>query len=180
MTNNKLLMKNWFRKHSLKTELQKNKRKVENVSFTSAKNIAIIASVNNSKQYNQILKITSSISKIDKKVAVIVYINKKEIPSDFPVSENVTIIKKDELNWYGKPKSDIVNDILKKQFDLLFEFDIDKLFAVEYSVVKSKAKLRVGSTKGNVKYLDFMIEQQNDDVHFLFDEAVKYLDIIKK
>jgi len=171
-------MKNWFRRQAIKMSLRKIKRPVGKVNYGIIKKVAIVASVNNTQQYKQLLNVVSDLQKSNKKVTAIVYLNQKVISADYAVSENVVIIKKDEFNWFGKPKSVFVTDFLKAEFDLLFEFDLDNLYAVEYTVALCLSKTKVGSTKGNVKYLDLMIEQEQLNIQVLFAELLRYLNMM--
>lgn len=169
----------WFRKYDLKKSLKKFKRDKKTICYTEAKSIGIIASVKTPEEYNSIHSFIESVKKDGKKVDCIVFIDKKEIESDYLIYEDINILKKGDLNWFGKPVGEQYNSFIQNRYDIIIELNMDELYAVEYCVALSNASIRAGGSFFKSGYADFIISQKEFDINFLFTELKRYLSILK-
>lgn len=71
----------------------------------------------------------------------------------FCASTKVTHLYKDDVNWYGKPKEDAIQEFLSEEYDIIIDLTPEKrIFTVDYILRLTKSSLMVGVSqfKGNI------------------------------
>ena len=85
---------------------------------------------------------------------------------------------KSDLNWYFKPKNELVDQFINQEFDILFDLSIKNYFTVNYVGSLSKATFKIGKQSESA-YQDLLIDiKENDTVEYLIDQIKHYLNII--
>ncbi|WP_320112992.1 DUF6913 domain-containing protein [Draconibacterium orientale] len=81
-----------------------------------------------------------------------------------------------DLNWWGIPKPEKVNDFIEMELDLLLCLAAEKNYAVDYITALSHAKFKIGSSEADNSYFDLNIKiDQNKDAMFLAEQQIFYL-----
>ncbi len=87
---------------------------------------------------------------------------------------------KKELNWYNKPVSSQVQQFVAKEFDILIDLSLEKIFPLQYIVGTSKAKFKTGKFYKDNNYYDLMINiDKNDNLDFFIAQIKHYLSVLK-
>ena len=88
---------------------------------------------------------------------------------------------KEDLNSYGRPKSEDVNTFINTPFDLLINISDNNLWPIKFCVASSKAKFKVGKFEEGNDVYDFMIDAEDDyDTSKFNDLLLNYLKIFNK
>ncbi len=75
----------------------------------------------------------------------------------------MTIIHKDNLNWYGLPDEKIVSEFILDHFDILIDMTSGKrIFAVDYILSRADVSLRIGITDKSPSPYDMTISAGKD------------------
>lgn len=86
-----------------------------------------------------------------------------------------------DLNWWGIPKPEKVNDFLDMNFDLLLNIAFEPNFAVDYVTALSKARFKIGSSPNNENHFDLNINVgENKDPLYLAKQQIFYLAQLNK
>ncbi len=97
-----------------------------------------------------------------------------------PANETNTLTISD-LNWWGIPKAEKVNEFLEMDFDLLLNIAMEMNFAVEYVTALSRAKFKIGCSENDKNHFDLNIKiGENRDAMYLAKQQIFYLAQLNK
>jgi len=113
------------------------------------------------------------------KTFIIGYVDEKQVPDHFLLRTGFNCFCQKELNWGHIPSSPVLTEFLSKEFDLLFDLSLKKIFPVHYIVSMSRAQYKIGRFTDDNNY-DLMIDIRKENKLAYFCEQVQhYLGIIK-
>ena len=78
------------------------------------------------------------------KVKTLGFTGKPEIPQSFLTTVNKRLFCREQLNWYKRPSSDVVDTFIAEPFDILIDFSREFVFPLHYIASLSHAAMRVG------------------------------------
>ncbi len=108
------------------------------------------------------------------KIKTVNYI--KKVPKELDSEEFLT---DKDFNWLGKIKNEYIQNLLNSEFDLLIDLSVNNLL-LNYLVVLSNAKFKVGFSNTDNRLYDFMIAVETKDVTIFSRELKKYLENLNK
>ncbi|PHR73999.1 MAG: hypothetical protein COA67_01135 [Lutibacter sp.] len=108
------------------------------------------------------------------KIKIVNYI--KNAPKE---SDSKELFTDKDFNWLGKIKNEYIQNLLNSEFDLLINLSDNNLL-LNYLIVLSKAKFKVGFSSADNRLFDFMIAVDTKDVAVFIKELKKYLEILNK
>lgn len=162
----------------LNKRLKKLKRRVKAHNFKTAKTAGIIFNSPDEKSFEAIKQFLSFLSENELKVIALGYIPSKKIPENYLMRKGINFYSKSDLNWYFKPKNEIINQFTNQEFDILFDLSIEEYFTVNYVGSLSKAEFKIGKQSDNA-YHDLLIDiKENNTIEYLIDQIKYYLNLI--
>jgi len=136
----------------------KRNRKVSN--FHEAKEVAIIYKSQGEpfyilvKQYVKFLKGEYGV----RRVMALSYTDEKVLPKYQSHRLEFDYFTREQLNWYGKPKGNTVDNFVVNDYDILIDFSEGDCLPLKYILAQSKARFKVGKYReGNEEAYDLMI-----------------------
>lgn len=163
---------------NLKRRLKQLNRKVKTHNFNTAKTAGILFNSPDENSFEAIKDFLSYLSQNDMKVIALGYIPSKKIPENFLMRKGFNFYCKTDLNWYYKPKNEIIEQFINQEFDILFDLSIKDYFTVNYIGSLSNAAFKVGKHSNNA-YHDFSIDiKANNTVEYLIEQLKHYLTIL--
>ncbi len=148
-------------------------RKKSAYNFQTAKTSLILIdglAKNNDKEINKFITFLKE-KNID--CSLIFFYNNKEVV-EVEQGSRVFLFSKKNLNWLGNPNHNVINVLLQKEYDLLFDFSKKKYFFFKYIAIISKAKFKIGLFSDSCQYYDFMINLGDNIEIKKFIEDVKH------
>lgn len=85
-----------------------------------------------------------------------------------------------DFGWYGKIKSENLNSILTKKYDLLINYGKVENIYYNLLILQSKAAFKVGFSHLDNRLYDLMIGGENVGFSLFNSELKKYLEILNK
>ena len=86
-----------------------------------------------------------------------------------------------DLNWYGFPKLEKINDFTSVNFDVLLNIALSQNLILDTIMLLSKAKFKVGCSPSEKNYFDLNINiGENDDAMYLAEQQIFYLAQLNK
>lgn len=77
----------------------------------------------------------------------------------------MSIIHRDNINWYGVPDEKIVTEFIPDHYDILIDLTTGKrLFAVDYILARADASLRIGISQSSPSPYDMFVSMGGDGV----------------
>ena len=163
---------------NLRKRLKNQKRKVKTHNFNSAKSAGILFSSPNEQSFIAVKNFLSFLSTKDMKVIALGYVPSKKIPQEFLMRKGINFYCNTDLNWYYKPKNEIIEQFIHQDFDILFDLSMNEYFTVNYVGLLSKAQFKIGKQTANA-YQDLVIDiKNNNTVDYLIEQIKHYLNIL--
>ncbi len=166
----------------LNKEIPKVKRERNIVNLDNARTVGIIYILKDEHTYNQITRFVKFLQDKQISTKAIGYFDGNIKPIYAIEKLSLDFYNRKDINWYGKPSGNYVNDFLKQEFDILIDLTLSDSYPTKYLAALSVAKFKVGKGgKDKDKIFDFMIKLNNDTT---LDEFISlltlYLEIINK
>lgn len=163
---------------NLRKRLKNLQRKVKTHNFITAKSVGILFSSPDEHSFNAIKDFLSFLSQKEIKVIALGYVPSKKIPQQFLLRKGINFYCNTDLNWYYKPKNEIVDQFMNQEFDILFDLSLNDYFTVNYVGSLSKATFKIGKQSDNA-YPDLVIDiNKNKSVDYLIEQIKHYLNIL--
>ena len=125
-------------------QLKSNKRKKEVCNLDSAKSIGILFDATNEEQINQIQPFVSYFFNLKKDVKALGYVNAKKLLYCHTPKLQYDFFYLKDLNWYKKPQNYIIDNFIKKEYDILINLCDSSCIPIKYLVASSVARFKIG------------------------------------
>ena len=145
--NIKLSLANQALKQELKTAAIV--RKPSQFSFDNVKTVGIIFDATNAEDFDIVKRYVVYLREHQKKVKVMGFFSKKEIPALTYSKLEYDFFTIKELNWMGTPNSVVIRNFIHEEYDLLIDLNIHDHFPLKYIAALSKATFKVGKFNEN-------------------------------
>ncbi len=143
-------------------------------SLEQAVTIGILCEITDEGSYKSIFRIFNKLQQEGRRVKMVGYVNAPEVPFYCLPQLSADYFCNKNLNWYGFPKTEQINDFMKEDFDMLLDFNSRCFPAVKVILTQSKAKCIVGRASGSQPLYDLFISAaEHDEMRFL-DEVCTY------
>lgn len=163
---------------NLKNRLKNLNRQVITHNFKTAKTAGIIFNSPDEKSFEAIKQFLAFLTEKELKVIALGYIPSKKIPENYLMRKGINFYCNNDLNWYFKPKNELVDQFINQEFDILFDLSIKEYFSVNYVGSLSKASFKIGRQSENA-YQDLLIDiKGNNTIEYLIEQIKHYLNIL--
>lgn len=162
-------------------ELNTNKRLKEVSSLEKAKSIGILYDATNKDQINKIEPFVKYFFELKKEVKALGYVNKKKLDDCHIPKLNYDFFYIKDLNWYYKPQNYIIDNFIKKEYDILINLSDSNCIPIKYLVASSVARFKIGQFEEGYEIYDLMIKLEKEKgLERLMEEIKHYLNLINK
>ena len=153
-------IKDYFADKMLNRELKGYHHTPTIFNFSNATKVALLykgddeASFRSVQRYVKYLKDEEGI----RHIMALGYYDLKETPDYLQSQIEFDYFTRNDVNWYRKPTSRNVEHFVEKDYDILIDLSANQCTPLKYTLLKSKAKFKVGRySKENEVYYDLMI-----------------------
>ncbi len=173
-------IKSYFIHFLINREMKLQKRTKRVVNLAKAKSLGIVFAMETEDDYLFISRFINQPEIDNQKVKVIGYLPEKTIPNYYIPKLKMDLITKKEINFFEKPKRAIVEDFIKKKFDLLVVFSANDHLPIDYIAGRSHANFKAGYYKDEmVKVFDLMIKKnERMNKYTFYQTIINYLNDI--
>lgn len=156
----------------LEQELKKTNSGRQFVDWHNVNRICLIVP----NEFAVISNVTNFISESEKETDVVLFSNDKlTVKNDVYLSLN-----KRDFNFLGLPKSEIIQKLKNKNYDIVICGDMKGSFSLKAITLLVNSKCKVGRGElGYSKLFDISISEENGDFGNFLKQALKYLSMIK-
>lgn len=172
----------FLQKRALKRIVNPHKGKY--VSLSDARRVGFIvnACIPGSAQAVQELKQELQKRKIDYSGICVDLRKEPQGEPEFLSTPYMTIIHRNNINWYGVPDENIVTGFIPDHYDILIDLTAEKrLFAADYILARSNSSLRIGISSSSPSPYDMTVSvgsQGTGKVDELMKSILIYLNTI--
>jgi hypothetical protein len=164
-----------------KKELKSNKRTKQACNLKDAKSIGILYDATTDNHINRIQPFVSYFFNLKKDVKALGYVNSKQLSNCHVPKLQYDFFYKKDLNWYYKPQNYIINNFIKKEYDILINLCDSTVIPIKYLVASSIAHFKIGVHEDGYEIYDLMISLKDDkSIEKLMFEIKHYINLINK
>jgi hypothetical protein len=107
----------------------------------------------------------------------IAYISTKRGKETLSTVSNSWLMNSGNVSFFGKPKSGEGTHFILQEFDILIDLSLQKSIALQYMLIHSAAKFKVGWRADDPNLYDLEIDvTANPQCRFLMEQIIFYLD----
>ena len=165
----------------LSNKKKKIKRERGIYNFDTAKTCGIVFNASTQETYDKAKHFIDFLKTKNINVVAIGFVDSKEVKDFYRETIHFKFFSRKNINWYGKPKNENVDDFISKKFDLLIDLSLENDYPLEYIAAMSLAKFKVGRFTSEKGDYDFMIDVNKNKTHdFLIEQIHHYLENLNK
>jgi hypothetical protein len=131
-------------------------------NISDARHIGIIYNATEFVSFEIIRNLVKELTHNSAKVTVLGYVDSKKLIDHYLYRKGFDFFSKNELNWYSKPVSPVVEHFIEEKFDLLISLSLEEYYPIRYITALSPALFKAGKYSDNEHYLDFMIDIEKE------------------
>ena len=162
-------------------DLRTNKRLKEVSNLEKAKSIGILYEATNAEQIKKIEPFVKYFFALRKDVKALGYVNKTKLDDCHIPRLNYDFFYQKDLNWYYKPQNYIIDNFIKKEYDILINLSDSSCIPIKYLVASSMARFKIGQFEEGYEIYDLMIKLDKEEgLERLMEEIKHYLNLINK
>lgn len=162
-------------------ELKTNKRTKEVCNLDIAQSIGILYDATSEEQIKIIKPFVSYFFDLKKDVKALGYVNSKQLSFHHTPKLQYDFFYQKDLNWYYKPQNYIIDNFVKKEYDILINLCDSSIIPIKYLVASSIAHFKIGIHEENYEIYDLMISLKDDkSMEKLMHEIKHYINLINK
>ena len=162
-------------------ELKLNQRVKSVCNVDEAKSIGILYDATSEENINKIKPFVSYFFELRKDVKALGYVNDKKLSYCHTPKLQYDFFYQKDLNWFYKPQNYIIDNFVKRDYDILINLCDSSCIPIKYLVAKSIARFKIGMYEENFDIYDLMIELKNKkSIQKLMDEIKHYINLINK
>ena len=160
-------------------ELQNNKREKSACSLDQSHSIGILYDATSESDILKIKPFVDYFFNLKKEVKALGFVNAKELSNLHTPKLQYDFFSNKDLNWYYKPQNYIIDNFVKKEYDILINLCDSNCIPIKYLVASSIAHFKIGRYEDNYTIYDLMIELNKDkSIDKLMQEIKHYLTLI--
>ena len=162
-------------------ELKTNKRTKEVCNLDNAQSIGILYDATSEEQIKMVKPFVSYFFDLKKYVKALGYVNSKQLSFHHTPKLQYDFFYQKDLNWYYKPQNYIIDNFVKKEYDILINLCDSSIIPIKYLVASSIAHFKIGIHEENYEIYDLMISLKDDkSMENLMHEIKHYINLINK
>ena len=162
----------------LKRKIARTKRKIHYSNINKVKTIGIVWDASKTEDFACLSRFFQKMHDNKTDVKILGYFPGKNLPNQYTAIRYLTVIKKEELNWFYHPVTPETHTFVGNRFDVLIDLNFNKLLPLQYISSLSNAGLKVGlfDTKSGNAPFDLMMDLKNPvKVEDYLNHVIDYL-----
>ena len=160
-------------------ELRNNKRQKSACNLKDAKSIGILYDATSEKDIAKIKPFVDYFFNLKKDVKALGFVNDKQLSYFHTPKLQYDFFYQKDLNWYYKPQNYIVDNFVKKEYDILINLCDSNCIPIKYLVAGSIAHFKIGKHEEGYEIYDLMINLKDDkSIEKLMCEIKHYINLI--
>ena len=162
-------------------EMKINKRQKEVCNINDAKSVGILYEATSEEQIKELKPFVDYFFNLKKDVKALGYVNAKKLSFHHSPKLQYDFFYQKDLNWYYKPQNYIIDNFVKKEYDILINLCDSSCIPIKYLVASSIAHFKIGQYEEGYEIYDLMIALKEDkSMEKLMREIKHYINLINK
>lgn len=168
---------NKYVKNRLFLAYRKQKRVVSITTLEEAKSVGIIWNPSDGESIETYEILRKALNERRIKSFGIAYISSKREKETLSTVSNSWLINRGDVSLFGKPRRGDGVNFLHQEFDILIDLSIIKSLVLQYILIHTQAKFKIGWQAEDPNIYDLEIDvTANPHCRFLMDQIIHYLE----
>ncbi len=169
------LFKSYF-KRQLFLSYKRQKRVVNIITLEEAKTIGILWNPMDADSLETYEFLRRSLNEKGIQTFGIGYVKSGKEKETFATISHSWLLSNADISFWGKPKSEDGIRFIQQEFDILIDLSLIKSIELQYILVHSAAKFKIGWQAGDHAFYDLDIDvTANPNCRFLMEQIIFYL-----
>ena len=162
-------------------ELRANKRYKEICNIDDAKSVGILYEATTEAQIKKIKPFVDYFFSLKKDVKALGYVNSKQLSYCHTPKLQYDFFYQKDLNWYYKPQNYIIENFVKKEYDILINLCDSNCIPIKYLVASSLAHFKIGQHEDGCEIYDLMLSMREEQgIEDFMIQIKHYINLINK
>jgi hypothetical protein len=165
----------------LRNKIAGTKRKKHFSNINEVRKIGIVWDASKTDDFACLSRFFQKMHESKTDVKILGFFPGTNLPNQYTAIRYLSVIKKDELNFFYHPVSHETIAFINNRFDVLIDLNFKKLLPLQYISSLSNAGFKVGLFEPETRNtpFDLMMELKNPvNVEYYLDQVVHYLGMI--
>jgi len=175
-------MLNFYKKHTLKSQLKKNERRHTFLNMDAIRTVLVLFETSD---YDIVDSFVERLQEYGKSVAGYAF-RVKDDTFDYSETNYIIIGKKENIESFGAPSEELLKQLKSKYYDVVIDLTLKENFSLEFILANANTTMTVGLKKNKLPLYDLSISkpsQAKASKNFRVNELIKsityYLKTIK-
>lgn len=170
---------NTIKKHSgeymYQLLIKKQKRHVYVSNIKEAENIGIIFNATHTVNYEIIKGLVKELHSKDISVTALGFVDSDNLIDHYLIRKGFDFFTHKNLNWYYRPVGEKISEFINQEFDILINLSLEKFLPLDFIILESRAKFKVGKMFDDHSAVDMMIDtsKEIENINILNEEIRK-------
>ena len=166
-----------YRKRRLFLAYRKQRRVVNIINLTNARSVGILWNPLDEESIETYESLRKILNEKGIKSFGIAYISSKREKETLATVTNSWLMNNSDVSFFGRPKNGDGIQFIQQEFDILIDLSISKCIALQYMLIHSSAKFKVGWKSGDPNFYNLEIDvTTNPQCRFLMEQIIHYLE----
>jgi hypothetical protein len=165
----------------LRNKTARSKRKIHYSNISNVKNIGIVWDATRTDDFNSLSRFYQRMAENKTEVRILGYYPGKVLPNQYTALRYLSILKRDELNFFYHPVSSETGKFVNSNFDVLIDLNFKNILPLKYISSMSNAGLKVGlfEAEAGETTFDLMMDLKNPvNVDDYLNQVLHYLEMM--
>ena len=165
----------------LKNKIAGTKRKIHFSNIKEVKKIGIIWDASKTDDFACLSRFYQKMHESKTDVRILGYFPGNNLPNQYTAIRYLSVIKKEELNFFYHPVSTETKSFINNRFDVLIDLNFKKVLPLQYISSLSNAGFKVGLFESETRNtpFDLMMDLKSPvNVEDYLNQVVHYLEMI--
>ena len=169
------LFKSYF-KRRLFLSYKKQKRAVNIITLEEAKTVGILWNPMDAKSMDSYEFLRKTLNEKGIQTFGIAYVKSRKEKETLATISHSWLLSNADISFFGKPKSEDGIRFIQLEFDILIDLSLIKSIELQYILINSAAKFKVGWKSDDPAFYDLDIDvTANPECRFLMEQIIFYL-----
>jgi len=165
----------------LRKKISRTRRKIAYSDISSIRKIGIVWDASQTADFVSLSRFHQKMLERNIDVKIIGYYPGKDLPNQYTAIRFLSIIRRNELNFFYLPASTEADVFMNSRFDVLIDINFKKELTLNFLTALSAASFKVGlfSSEADSEIFDLMMEIKKPvKVESYLDQVIHYLEMI--
>ncbi len=145
-----------------RTLFKKQKRQVYVSNIEEAESIGIIFNATHTVNYEIIKGLVKELHSRDISVTALGFVDSDNLIDHYLIRKGFDFFTHKNLNWYCRPVGNKISEFIHQEFDILINLSLEKFLPLDFIILESRAKFKVGKMFENQSAMDMMIDTSKE------------------